>query len=305
MTADRTVGVLASQQCGLISRKQALASGLSPHALDHRCRSGRWEPVRPGVYRISGAPASPLHDLMAACLAGDGYGVVSHRAAAQLWGVRLRDPAPLEITVHRGSLPRLQGVVAHRSRDLTDEQITRFADVPITTPTRVLVDLGQVAPWFVVERALDHFIAQKLATVEGARLALHGHSKRGRIGCGALRRVLERRGLLLDDAESVLELAFARLCLDHDLPTPVHQHPVTVAGRERRLDFAYPSILLAIELDGYLYHAGLNPHDDTRARADDLIAAGWTVLHFTWKHVLYEPEWVASVVRSTRRRLAA
>lgn len=305
MTSDALIA-LAERQLGLLTRRQALEQGWSPGRIDRAVAARRWVVERPGVYRIAGAPASREQALLAACLAcRSGGSAVSHRAAADVHGARIRDPLPLEVSVWRGTMPRLHGVVVHRSRDLGPDQIQQVGALPVTTPTRVLVDLGQVEPWWIVGDVLDTFLARRLVTIDGVRLALAGHSKRGRTGCGALRRVLEHRGLLLEEPDSVLELAFSRLMRDHGLPTFDHQHPVMVGGRQRRIDFALPHLRLAIELDGYEHHSGTERFDDDRARADELVLAGWTVLRFTWQQVIHRPEWVASVVRRALDRAAA
>ncbi len=69
-----------------------------------------------------------------------------------------------------------------------------------------------------------------------------------------------------------------------------------VVGRYR-LDFAYPALRLGIELDGYAYHAGrANWRGDLRRR-NDLVAHGWTLLHFTWEDVTGDPHTVVRVLR--------
>ena len=63
-----------------------------------------------------------------------------------------------------------------------------------------------------------------------------------------------------------------------------------------RVDFAFPEIRLAIEVDGYEHHASLHAFQHDRARQNELVAAGWTVLRFTWDDITRRPEQVATAI---------
>jgi hypothetical protein len=297
--------VLAERQLGLISRAQAVDLGVSSSAIGRHVDRGIWRPDQPGVYAIAGAPRSAHQAQLAACLAVGGVASVSHRTAAAHWGLHLRDPGPLEISVNREHGPMLAGVTVHRSRDLVPDHVQLDGAVPVTGPARTLVDLGQVCPWYVVRDLLELLLSRKMMTIDHAHAALLVHSRRGRRGCGALRRVLEQRSLLDRPAGSVLEAAFADLCASSDLPRPEYQYPVTASGVERFVDFAYPELLLGIEVDGFETHATVAGFVSDRVRANDLVALGWTLLHFTWHQVIHQPSYVVRTIERALRRLAA
>src|SRR5690606_30098239 len=126
----------------------------------------------------------------------------------------------------------------------------QLGPIRVTTPVRLLVDLGHVVPHWIVDRALSQLLATDRVRIAQVRLGLEAHSRRGRNGCGALRRVLERRSLLDDVPESVLEAAFVTLCRDHGIALPALQVEVDLPTGHRRLDGAYPDLHLAVELDG-------------------------------------------------------
>ena len=86
MHFDRNYAVddLARAQHGLITGAQAV-SALGPSRKDRWVRERRIISVQPSVFRLAGAPETWHQSLMAAALAVDG--VVSHRAAAELWGL--------------------------------------------------------------------------------------------------------------------------------------------------------------------------------------------------------------------------
>ena len=108
---------------------------------------------------------------------------------------------------------------------------------------------------------------------------------------------------LLDDREhgvpeSELERAFLRLVRRHRLPVPVRQHPV---GRYR-LDFAYPDVKVAIELDGWATHGSPQRRRADLSRQNELEVLGWHVLRFTWDDVTKDPAGVALTVRAVLKR---
>lgn len=92
----------------------------------------------------------------------------------------------------------------------------------------------------------------------------------------------------------------------HRLPRPIYQYVVRVDGRfVARVDFAYPEVRLALEVDGHDNHR--TPSDFRRDlnRQNLLVAAGWTVLRFTWSDVVQRPAEVAATIRRQLARLQA
>jgi hypothetical protein len=251
----RSEADIAEAQLGLITHHQALAVGLSERTVRSRLSTKRWIRQQPGVYAIAGSPDTVDRSVLAACLAAGRVAAASHRTAASRWGLTKLEPAQPEISVDRERGVRLSRVVLHRSRDLTTDHIMTVSCIPLTTPARTLVDLGQVAPWYHVKDLLEHLISNQVLGVNQAHAALELHSRRGRNGCGALRRVLDERALLDRPTDSLLESAFADLAVAYSLPRASFQHWVlTTDGKDRFIDFAYPDLMVAIEVDGFEHH---------------------------------------------------
>ena len=59
------------------------------------------------------------------------------------------------------------------------------------------------------------------------------------------------------------------------------EHRVRLGDKQYRIDLSYPEAMVAIEVDGWEWHHTRTAFDGDRARANDLVAAGWTVLRFT------------------------
>ncbi len=292
---EPTINTISSGQHALITLDQARAEAMTARAARHQVDMGRWVRSHLGVYRVAGAPASWRQDLMAACLAAGEGAMASHRSAARLWG--LIGEEVLEVSISRPGCHRLPGVIVHRSTDLHTTRALRCDGIPVTPPARTLVDLGAVVHERVVERALDTALVRHLVTLNELRATLDLLGRKGRRGAGVLRCLLDDRSDAAAGSESVLEARMWRLCRDHGLPEPVGQHEVRNGRRlVGRVDFAFLRVRLAIEVDGYEHHASLRAFRHDRARQNELVATGWTVLRFTWHDVTQQPERVATSI---------
>jgi very-short-patch-repair endonuclease len=293
---DGRLAALAADQHGVVHLAQARESGLSHDGVLRRQRAGRLLEVHPLVFRVAGAPDTHLAALRAAALAVEPGGVVSHRSAGWLWGLLPEDGEVVEVTVPRSRGPRLHGVVVHRSRDLVPEHTTVRQGIPVTNPLRTLVDLGAVCSRWTVEDALDRGLVARLFTVAAVEWLLHEVARPGRRGCGVLRTVLDERALGTARPDGLLEPRMARLLRSYGLPPAAFQHGVPEAAA--RLDFAYPDRRLGIEVDGYEVHGTARAMEADHDRHNRLVAAGWTVVRFTWHQVVRRPADVAAAVRS-------
>lgn len=294
MNADRRVAELAAKQHAVVGRDQILSCGMSPATLKRRVSDRRFVPLLRGVYVMAGAPPSWRQRLLGACIAAGPAAAASHRAAGRLWGL-LQGEQPLEVTVPLRRAPRIRHVAVHRSTDLTPQHVTRRRGIPVTNPVRTIVDLGHVLGPAEVEEALDRGLVGKLFTVLVVEQVLDQLGRSGRSGCGVLRSVLDDRALGDRRPDGLLEPRMARLLRDAQLPPAAFQHVVhDPDGRPiGRVDFAYPEVRLAIEVDGWAAHGSRQAFQDDRARQNRLTGAGWTVLRFTWHDVVRRPALVA------------
>jgi hypothetical protein len=243
---ERTMSAAGRRRYGVVTRPQLLTLGFSEDEIDRRLAAGRLYWLHRDVYLLPGVPESYEQRLCAAVLAAGPTAAASHRSGCVLWGIRaagvygVQEEPPIELTVVTRRHPRLADAIVHRSTDLVPQHLAERSHIPVTNPLRLLVDLGAVVPDFLVERALDELLVKRLVTVDAVRAMLGRLARPGRRGCGVLREVLERRALGDAIPDGMLEPVMANLIRDHDLPAPAFQFDLVVAGRRRRLDFAYP-----------------------------------------------------------------
>jgi hypothetical protein len=279
---DAAIAAIALRQHGLLLRAQVLDNGLTDAMIEYRIRVGRWVRVCPGLYRLAGVPVTWRQRALGACLVAGPGAVVSHRSAAVLWGMSGFRPGPLEITVPDGSSVRNALARVHRSSEV--DRIVRDG-IPLTRPARTMVDLAGVVRGDVLEEAVDDVLCRRLCRLDELS------APTGRRGSHVLRTVLEAwNGDALP--AGVAEMRVVRQLLAAGLPDPVRQYEIRMQGAfVARVDLAYPDWRLAMELDGFRWHAGRGPFRSDRLRRNRIEGAGWRLLETA-------PEDIGELVRA-------
>jgi very-short-patch-repair endonuclease len=289
--AEHAIISLAQAQHGAISRRQALSQGLSPQAIDRRLATGEWIRVFQGAYRLAGVAPTWEQRAMAGCLAAGPGAVASHRAAAALLGMP-GVPRWVEVTVPPARRVEVKGVIAHRRRLLIPDEVGTLNGIPLTIASRTIADLAGVYSKEKMGPILDYALSRRLVS----RAALQARA-RGRV----LGELLEERPATPRPMGSEFEAHLFRALRDAGLPLPVAQYRVLMTdGSEVFLDFAYPDVMLAIEADSFLWHASLADWQRDRARNNELIALGWSILPITYDLVVHTPAEAARQVRGAR-----
>jgi Transcriptional regulator, AbiEi antitoxin/Protein of unknown function (DUF559) len=289
-----------SRHHGVIGRGEARSLGLTAKMIHSRLERGLWVQAHRSVYRLAAVPASPLGDLRAALLAAGADAAAAQLSAAWLWSMRAEPPERPVVLVPHDLTPTLPGIEVVRSGH--PGRVVRRRGVRTTPPLRTLIDCAAVCGPDEVDDLVDRAVAHRvlragdlgqIATYESARLW----------GRPALLHRLEARGITGAPHPSVLESRMARLFVRHGLPVPKAE--VTWgAHRQYRLDFCYPAIRLAIEVDGWSAHTGPERQRGDHRRDNELVRSGWTVLHYDWWAVTFEPNRVAAEILATYGRLA-
>ena len=173
---------------------------------------------------------------MAAVLACGEKAALSHLSAAVLWGMLGDRGGTIHVTAEGAGDGR--GWWCTR-RALGDDEVGKRAGIAVTTPARTLIDLADVAPRRILERAIDE--------AEYLRLDCTGLTPRhGRSGSGRLSSVLAVHAAGSSRTRSELEEMFLALCDQHQIPRP--EVNVHVEGYE--CDFVWREQRLIVETDG-------------------------------------------------------
>ncbi|MFC7624992.1 endonuclease domain-containing protein [Microlunatus sp. GCM10028923] len=264
----------------------------SARAIQRLAKSAAIKALLPGIY----------------CAAEDATDVdVRIRAAAQ-WvpGCVITGPAAARLTfwpevqvpivtlAWRHRLRARPGYRVSRER-LPAELVRDLGGTLVTVPALTALDL---VPW-AGARGLDEALRRKAATLGELREALRLTS--GRVGNQLRRAVLHgsRR-----EPWSVAERLLHDILHDAGLRGWAGNVTIRCAGQSYPVDVVFRHRRVIIEVDGYAFHRAENRdqfHRDRR-KWTELTAAGWTVLHFTWDHLVYEPAWVLGTVRRALSR---
>lgn len=278
---ERKLAQFAARNLGLFAHGHAVDFGYTNGQISRRVRSGRWEHLYRGVYRIAGTPMTWDAGVLAACWASPQPAAASHRSAMALWALPGGRRMVVEVIARRGSRSQHPGVIAHETTNLPDHHSTRLGAIPVTTAARTLVDAAAVLHPSVLQEAVDEAIRRGLVTQDAVLSCVDEIGANGRRGARHLVRVLGRSSSSAAQVESVMESRVLRALRRFGAPEPAMQHEVRVPGATYRLDFAYPNQRLGIEFDSYLHHGGPAKFTRDLARRNALTAAGWTVIHVT------------------------
>jgi predicted transcriptional regulator of viral defense system len=193
---DAEMARLASRQHGLVTAGQLVeAAGLDTAAIRRRVLAGRLHRLHRGVYAV-GHSAVPFEGRCAAAVLALGEGaVLSHRSAAELWGMVPRAKGPIHVTLPaNGGRKSRDGLIIHRSRTLGPGSIAFTAGVRVTTASRTLADLRR-----------------------GLGNELHQRATRRAIDLGLITRATAGSDAALTRSE--LERMFLRLVRRHRFPS--------------------------------------------------------------------------------------
>lgn len=289
----------AAESHGLIRVDDALAAGVNHEAVSLRVRRGRLERVHRGVCGVVGAPMTWRRALLGAIWAAGPDAVASHLSAAALWRLDGFDESPIQIAVPNRVARRVTAARVRRVTPLDEQDRTAIDGIPVTGVERTVIDLAGALPIGRLAHALDSAIVQRLTTPERIGIRLHKVGRRGRKGAGRLAALLEERVGGKRPAESRFEGRLERVLLAAGLPRPVRQYEISDSrGRIGRVDFAYPRVRLAIEADSYRWHAGYGAWERDLRRRTRLAAAGWRVVHCSWKELSRDPRRITDAVRA-------
>lgn len=210
--------------------------------------------------------------------------LLSHRSAAELWGL-MSHSLPVEVTV--SSRRRLRGIAFHEC-GVHPEERTTVDGIPVTTVARTLLDVAEVVDEPEFERIFEEADRLRLLDVR----ALDAVCSRG-FG----RRGLKRARALLETTRpttrSPLEARVLALCREHSLPLP--QTNVEVLGRE--VDTFWPEQHLMVEADSFEFHGHRAAFEGDRARDAAMQVAGYRVIRLTHRRLDEEPGKIAAQLR--------
>jgi hypothetical protein len=292
---DDAVCQLLSRQLDVITRRQALAAGVTASSLRHRLGPGNsWQSLMPGVYLAATGTPTIIQQQMAAMLHAGRGSVITGPAALQQH--RIRGPAADLIDVLIPASRRRQNaafVRLHRTTRMP-KRIWRFGPLYYALPARAVADTVRDLTSLRDVRAMVADAVQRSAcTVPDLSAELdHGQS----VGSKLFREALAD---VADGIRSTAEGDLKDLLAKSGLPAPLFN--ASIYGGDgtfiARPDAWWPERGVAVEVDSHEWH--LSPHDHTRTleRQRRMGKHGIVVRPFTPREIRTQPADVINTIR--------
>lgn len=286
---------VARRQSDLFTVRQALDAGMTPAQVRHRRRTGTWVPFAGAALRHRAAAPGPWAEADAIALTWPDA-VACLGPAAHLHGLPLGAIAPVTAWVPHGRRP--QRGLEPLQYDLPPEDVVRTPALAVTTPLRTVFDgIGRFPPpvaegllvWTLTRRVVTH---DALSAVLERSPGLAGNRQRRRL-------LTLTAGGAMSVAEHRLHAILRRAHIGGWVAGETLTDHLGVIGAA---DVLFPDVGLVIEVDGAAYHGAARFQHD-RTRQNRLVAAGYTVLRFTWEDLTRRPDAVARQVAAMLARL--
>lgn len=281
----------ATNHRGLFTRAHAYDDGWTKRQARRRLQSGRWKVVAGAALCDAATEIGPW-ELAHAVLLTWPDAVISHQLAGVLHGFPLDGPLLATATVPLANSRKTAGMKAYRW-PLPPRDITMLGGLPITAERRTVVDLLRSLPWDEA-RALFAWVAtrQRLSTND---LAAEVKATPGRVGTAQLRRhVRAARTRSLSAAEDRLHAILTAA----GISGWVANAQLSIGRRKVVVDVLFAAARVVIEVDGYRTHSSREAFQRDRSRQNELVAAGYQVLRFTWDDLTRRPVAVVDQVRA-------
>lgn len=259
---------------GLVSRRRHLELR---HQIVSALRRGELVPVLPGIY-VAPHQRTDHELLLQVVAAWDADAVVTGAAAAAatFWPT-VSVPTIDVVTKRRNAQP---GFTFHRRRLPLDHLVYRQG-VRLTSPALTAVMLSHTHGG----AAIDEALRSRTVRIQDLRQALElmpdrpGNPTRAR---------------LLADSRDEPWSAAERLAHLHLRTAGISgwraNVPVALPNATYYIDVAFRKARLALEIDGFAHHSSREAFEGDRARQNQLMLAGWTVLRYTWSMLELHPE---------------
>lgn len=246
----------------------AVAAGqLTRHELQ------RWyRPIYRGVYLPKRHEPSLRDRTEGALLTCRRSAVVGGIAASALHGAKWVDAGmPVELLAPSA---RPQRGLLVRNESLAEDEITRVAGIPVTTPARTAFDIGRHLPRDEAVARLDALMYATPFSVEDVLLLAKRYQ-----GARGLRRLRAALPLVDGGAASPKETWLRLLLTDAGFPRPVTQIPVVDGWRPvRTLDMGWEELKVAAEYDGDQHRTNRKQYVKDIRCQQKLQRLGWIVV---------------------------
>lgn len=196
---------------------------------------------------------------------------------------------------------RRLGAVVHSSERIGSLDCELLEGLPVTSPTRTLIDIATTSSLRTLTAALDGALRDGLMVERFLHERIADLRSSGRYGIPRLLDAIEGADITRG-AHSWLEREYLRLIAAAGLPRPIAQQIVGSRGnRLIRVDFRFPGTNLVVEVLGYRWHRTTAQMSQDAERMNRMLLDGLAPVQFTYVQLTTTPE---QVVATTVEALA-
>jgi hypothetical protein len=267
-------------------------TAMTRQQLDVQVKNGRLVRVWHGVYAAQ--PPNLLGRLAALDLFMGQHAVACMGTAAALHGFDTENTTVIHVLDPGVRMRPTVGLSVHQRAGARLLRVRgRLATSPAWTAVEVARQLRRPRALATLDAAL-HSMRCTRAEIQTAIA-----EQRGRRGIVA---VCELFPFADGRAESATESGARLVMIDHRLPCPELQHPISgLDGELWRVDFAWPAARLAAEYESIDWHARRNEMLRDKKRWGKIQELGWTIIPIVVDDVRREPDRLAETNRCPSR----
>jgi hypothetical protein len=288
---------LTAGQGGLFTQARAVACGFTPYQIGRRIKTGEWERVMGPVLALAGLVVTAKVRDAAALLAIPGT-VLAGPSAARWHNLPVPDEGTYLLT---GGRCRTRLAVTLLPDPVPEHDLLLIDSTLVTTRQRAIFDCLRVLPEPQALALLERALQKRWITMN--EVLQRTQARYGRWGTP---RLLDLVRQVNSGARSAAERLAIRLLRRAGVTgwranIPISDDTGTIGDG----DLVFEKERLVVELDGWAYHSSPERFQRDRTRQNRLVAAGWTVLRFTWRDLVDRPEEFVRTIQITLAKLGA
>ena len=243
------------------------------------------------VYLFGPAPPTPMARARAAVRACGAGAVVSHRSAAEMFGLLPESDGEVDVTVVGRNPGFHTGIRLHRPRGLARHEVTKMRGIPVTSVARTICDLAGTESPREVEHAYQEALYKRIVTPDAVARVVQREPRRR--GAPVIRALIEDPRM----TRSERERALLKLLAQAQLPKPL----TNVWLHGHLVDAYWPEHGRVLEFDGWQGHGHRNAFEADRKRDQVMVAHGLRVIRVTDRQLKREPVAVAARIAQALR----
>ena len=271
-----------STHLGIISAARLVEFGCGDRNIAHMVDRHELVTMMPGVFRSAQWPCN-REQVMAAACARNAAALIGFTTGGQVWGLRRMIDPKIHVLVPHGCSPEMKGIVVHRCRRIDPIDVVQRPDgIRLTSPPRTLFDSADMIGIDAATSVLEQLLNEQRITFGTVSDTLQRLYHPNRPGSKTMLHVIRSRPAWRAALQSDLEVRVLEEISKQGLPMPVTQFPMRLpGGRDIAIDFAWPNVKLAVEVDHPAWHDGAVDSHADKGRDRKLATIGWTSARIT------------------------